>query len=143
MDNFDENKKYFCRYLKYVNQIDKLLDRYNELSSRVYSIQSKKLDGMPKKNTVHFMDEDVIELDELEHRIKQLRNESNSLKYEIFDILDHLPNPTQSTILEKKFLHDKTLQTIAEEINMSDRQTARLYYQVMNDHILSKAPLID
>ncbi|MGI3099840.1 hypothetical protein ACROUK_04675 [Companilactobacillus alimentarius] len=49
MDNFDENKKYFGRYLKYVNQIDKLLDRCNELSSRVYSIRSKKLDGMPKK----------------------------------------------------------------------------------------------
>ena len=140
MDNFESNKKYFGRYLNYVNQIERLNDRYNELSIKINSTQSKNLDGMPRNGTVHFLDDDVIELDELEHRIKSLIDESKNLKHEITSALDRLDNPDYSIILEKRFIYNKTMNVIADEIFRSERQTQRLYSQAMNKYKFGNDP---
>jgi len=134
LDNFDSNKRYFGRYLRYVNQIKRLKERYNELSLKISSTHSKNLDGMPKGSKAHFLDDDIVELDELEHRIDLLTDESRCFKHEITDALDHLDNPDYSAILEERFIYNKPMNVIAEEIYKSERQTARLYSQAMNGY---------
>lgn len=138
MDKFDENKKFFGRYIRYVKQIERLKERYNELSLKMRSINSKNLDGMPRGGTVHFMDDDVIELDELEHRINLILSESKTIKDEIVSVLDHLDNPNKSAILEEHFIYNKPLDVVADDVFLSERQTRRLYSQALNEIDIEK-----
>ncbi|WP_334330153.1 hypothetical protein [Companilactobacillus sp. HBUAS59699] len=144
MTYFEENKKYFGRYQRYVNQIERLTERFNELSKKISSTHSNNLDGMPRSSKVHSLDDDIIELDELGHRINSIKKESRSLRHEITNTLDHLDNPDYSAILEERFIHNKPMNVIADEIYRSERQTARLYSKVMNEYRFDKdsdAPL--
>jgi len=134
LGNFEDNKIYFGRYLSYVTRIERLTERYNELSLKMRSTHSRNLDGMPKGNRKYFMEDDIVELDEIKHRINSLKDESLSLKREITNALDHLENPDCSAILEERFIYKKTMSVIAEELHLSDRQTARLYSQAMNKY---------
>ncbi|CAJ1185110.1 hypothetical protein [Companilactobacillus paralimentarius] len=138
MDNFESNKKYFGRYLRYVKQIERLTERYNELNVKVSSTHGVNLDGMPKGSKGYFLDDDIVELDELDHRIKSLKNESINFRREIISALDHLDNPDCSEILEKHFIYNKPMDVIAEDIYKSERQTARLYSQTMNGYRFNK-----
>ncbi|GEO47865.1 hypothetical protein [Companilactobacillus kimchii] len=138
MNNFDSNKKYFGRYLRYVNQIERLTEQYNELSVKVSSTHGVKLDGMPKGNKDRFLDDDIVELDELDHRIKLIKNESINFRRGITNALDHLDNPDCSAILEERFIHNKTMNVTAEDIYKSERQNKRLYSKVMNEHRFDK-----
>lgn len=138
MNNFDSNKKYFGRYLRYVKQIERLTEQYNELSVKVSSTHGVKLDGMPKGNKNRFLDDDIVELDELDHRIKLIKNESINFRREITNALDHLDNPDCSAILEERFIHNKTMNVTAEDIYKSERQNKRLYSKVMNEHRFDK-----
>lgn len=103
----------------YINQIERLKERYNELSLKISSTHSKNLDGMPKGGKVHFLDDDIVKLDELKHKINLLTDESRCFKHEITDTLDHLDNPDCSTILEERFIYNKPMNVIAEEIYKS------------------------
>jgi len=138
LNNFDSNKKYFGRYLRYVKQIERLTERYNELSVKVSSTHSVNLNGMPKGNHDYFLDDDIVELDELDHRIRLLKKESMNFRREITIALDHLDNPDCSEILEKHFIYNKPMDVIADDIYKSERQTARLYSQTMNGYRFDK-----
>lgn len=123
LNNFDSNKKYFGRYLRYVKQVERLAERYNELSVKVSSTHGVELDGIPKGNKNYFLDDDIVELDELDHRIKLIKNESIGFRREITSALDHLDNPDCSAILEERFIYNKPMNVIADDIYKSDRQT--------------------
>lgn len=138
LNNFDSNKKYFGRYLKYVKQLERLTNRYNELSEKIGSTHSLNFDGMPKSNKEYFLDDDIIELDELDRRIKVIKKESIEFRREITNALDHLDNPDCSEILEKHFIYNKPMDVIAGDIYKSERQTARLYSQAMNGYRFNK-----
>lgn len=59
---------------------------------------------MPKNNSDHFLDDDIVKLDELDHRIKLIKNESISFRREITNALDHLDNSDCSTILGERYI---------------------------------------
>lgn len=133
MSKFEDNKKFLRRYRLYVRQIKRLEDKLYCVDDRIESTQSPSISGMPGGGIPRTLSDDLNERDELNKRINSLIKESETIRDEILNCIDHLENPNESNVLEMYFIRDITLEAIAEILHYSTRQVSRLYRQGISD----------
>lgn len=126
-DLFEKNKSFLRRYRPYRRQIKRLETKLYIIDDRIESTHSPKITGMPSGGARRELADDLIQREEIEQRINGIIEEAQPIKSEILNVIDHLSNSLEASILEQYFIDDIQLDTIAKQMTYSIRQVKRLY----------------
>ena len=132
MENFDvreieKKKRSLRRYKRNLACIDRLERKLGLLNSRILSIKSSNLSGMPRGGTPVTLDDLLSDKEDIEDRIKRLKKKSKSLKRSILEEIDDLEDPRYCEILEAYFIECKRMEDIAEDMGYTERHIYELY----------------
>lgn len=127
----EKKKRSLKRYKKNLACIERLEEKLSFLNDRIYSIRSTNLSGMPRGGQPVTIDELVSDKNELEERIKRLKDKKSVLKSQILDEIDSLEDPRYCAILESFFIDCETLEDIAENEGYTVRHVYRLYSEAV------------
>lgn len=128
----EKKKRSLKRYKKNLACIDRLEEKLALLDSRITSIKSPSLSGMPRGGTPVTLADLLSDKDDLEKRIKRLRDKSRKLKNEITEEIDSLEDTRYCEILEAFFIDCIPLEDIAENEGYTVRHTYRLYNEAVS-----------
>ncbi len=83
-------------------------------------------------NEANFV-KDVIELVDLESKIKEDIVKCISLKEEIRNVINRIENPNERLVLRLKYINFYDWKTIEDELDVSSRTAMRLYNSALNN----------
>lgn len=120
-------KEYLKQYRRITEQIRQLDNDVAELMEERSSIQIRT-DGMPGGNEVaKRVEELAIRIVDLEKQNLAKRNELLSKREEVRQIILAVPNAKLSKLLDLRYVHGKTWEEIADEIETATRHVYRLH----------------
>lgn len=126
------------RYIIKKRRIDGLYKRLRDLKEGS-SIRAVQMTGLPgAKRDTSLTEEQALKALELEERIQTLEKKARLCRAEILEAIDSLDNPKQADILEKHFILDQSLSSIANDMNYTERHTIRLYSTAVSEIDLSQ-----
>lgn len=130
--NMEKQKKRFLkRYQKNVNCIKRLERKKVDLESRLGSVKSPSLSGMPRGIPVTQVDL-VSEKIDLEKRIEKLKEKNHKVKEEILEEIDALEDTRYCEVMEAHFIDDLTFEKIAEYMGYTERHIYNLYKEAIS-----------
>lgn len=126
------------RYIIKKRRIDGLYKRLRALKDGS-SIRAVQMTGLPgAKRDTSLTEEQALKSLELQERIQSLEKKARVCRSEILEAIDSLDNPKQADILEKHFILDQSLASIANDMNYTERHTIRLYSTAVSEIDLSQ-----
>jgi hypothetical protein len=126
------------RYIIKKRRIDGLYKRLRDLKEES-SIRAVQMTGLPgAKRDTSLTEEKAIKSVELEKRIQSLEKKARVCRAEILEAIDSLDNPTKADILEKHFILDQSLSSIANDMKYTEHHTIRLYSTAVSEIDLSQ-----
>jgi hypothetical protein len=126
------------RYIIKKRRIDGLYKRLRDLKEES-SIRAVQMTGLPgAKRDTSLTEEQALKSLELQERIQSLEKKARVCRAEILEAIDSLDNPKQADILEKHFILDQSLASIANDMNYTERHTIRLYSTAVSEIDLSQ-----
>lgn len=130
----DQTKReWLSRYIVKKRRAEGLKQRLEELRSGG-SIRSAPLSGLPGSKRDTSITEDIsIKAIELRDRVEALERTAKIYKTEILKAIDALDDPIRAEILEKHFIYDQSIGSIADELNYTERHTIRLYSRAVDE----------
>jgi hypothetical protein len=133
------NKKRFLkRYRKNLNCIVRLEGKLALLESKLNSVRTSNLSGMPRGGTP-VTDADLIaDKIDLENRIERLKEKGKRLKREILEEIDTLDDPRYIAILEGCFIDCLSMEDIADNEGYTVRHVYSLYHDAVRTLTLNK-----
>lgn len=134
-----EVKRFLRRYEQNTKKIDVLRTALDEKRSRLYSVSSPKLTGMPRGGVYKTKEDLVAEIENIERRLSRAIKKGQTIKLEILDVIDEVADAKYCRILELYYIEFKTLEQIAEEMNYSYRWIVDLYHQAIQAVVLPYA----
>lgn len=137
IQQIERKKRSLKRYKKNLACIERLEAKLDQINDRMISVRSPNLSGMPRGGTPVTLADLISEKDELEERIKRLKDKSKKLRGEILDEIDSLEDTRYCDVLEGFFIDCLSLEAIAEEMGYTDRHVYRLYSEGVTKLALS------
>lgn len=126
------------RYIIKKRRIDGLYKRLRDLKEES-TIRAVQMTGLPgAKRDTSLTEEQALKSLELQERIQSLEKKARVCRAEILEAIDSLDNPKQADILEKHFILDQSLASIANDMNYTERHTIRLYSTAVSEIDLSQ-----
>lgn len=134
--DFTESQQRAIRYLERVenakNQADRNIDELRELNRVKDGLRASLSDGaLSSEKAAPY----VSICEKVEAKIDETFRENNEyliLRDKITRRIKKLRNPTYSLILQKRYLDFKTMETIAQEMNYSERRLNDLHKFALN-----------
>jgi predicted DNA-binding protein YlxM (UPF0122 family) len=127
-----EKKRYLKRYRKNLACIRRLESKLDNLESKLKSIRSASLSGMPRGG-IPVTDADLIaDKVDLEARIERLKAKSRDLKNSVYEAIDTLEDPRYCEVLEAYFIDCLSIEEIAEEMAYTERHVYTLYKEAIS-----------
>lgn len=123
----EREKKFLKRYKRNKAMIDRLKGKLSALESRIYTVRSPNLSGMPRGGDPVTAADLLSDKQELEDRIKRLTDKGHVYRSEILARIDELDDPRYADVLEAFFIDCKNFDEIADEIGFTERHVIRLY----------------
>lgn len=133
-----EKKRFLKRYRKNLNCIVRLEEKLDLLNIKLTSARTSNLSGMPRGGIPVTMEDLVADKEDLEKRIKRLKEKGKRLKNEILEEIDSLDDPRYCEILEGFFIECLSLEDIAEQENYTVRHVYRLYHKAVETLTLKR-----
>lgn len=137
IQQIERKKRSLKRYKKNLACIERLEAKLDQIDDRMIFVRSPNLSGMPRGGTPVTLADLISEKDELEERIKRLKDKSKKLRGEILDEIDSLEDTRYCDVLEGFFIDCLSLEAIAEEMGYTDRHVYRLYSEGVTKLALS------
>lgn len=137
IQQIERKKRSLKRYKKNLACIERLEAKLDQINDRMISVRSPNLSGMPRGGTPVTLADLISEKDELEERIKRLKDKSKKIRGEILDEIDSLEDTRYCDVLEGFFIDCLSLEAIAEEMGYTDRHVYRLYSEGVTKLALS------
>lgn len=132
IQEIEKNKKRFLRrYQKNLACINRLEEKLVLLDERLTAIRTPNLSGMPRGGVPVTIDDLLADKEDLEKRIKKLRQKSRDLKRSVYEAIDSLEDPRYCEILEAHFIDGLSLEDIAEDMGYSERRIYSLYLEAI------------
>lgn len=114
-------------YSSIIRKVEQLFEEYEKFKTRAEKITPTISDTTSRTNlTSDKVGDNAVELAELDKKYKKLLLEAELQKFTIIDALNGMPEPCRS-ILFMKYVQQKSLETIADELGYSFRHIKRLY----------------
>lgn len=114
---FDDKKKYLKRCTR-------MFDKFKNLTNRLADLECEYDETG---------DESLLMLiDDTKFRIGMLYENHQTIRREVYRLIDTLENQKQIDVLEQFFIYDKTLNEIAFDMGYSERHVIRLYKDGVN-----------
>ena len=127
-----ENKKRFLkRYRKNLNCIIRLEGKLDLLESKLNSVRSPNLSGMPRGGIPVTNADMIADKVDLENRIERLKEKGKKLKREILEEIDSLDEPRYIAVLEGFFIDCLSMEDIAENEGYTVRHVYSLYHDAV------------
>lgn len=127
IQEIERKKRSLKRYKKTLACIDRLEEKLDQINDRMISVRSPNLSGMPRGGTPVTLADLISEKEELEERIKRLKDKAKKLRGEILEEIDTLEDTRHCDVLEGFFIDCLSLEAIAERMGYTDRHVYRLY----------------
>ena len=124
-------KRFLKRYRKNLNCIVRLEDKLNLLETKLNSVRSPNLSGMPRGGQAITTEDMIADKMDLENRIKRLKEKGKKLKLEILDEIDSLDDPRYVAVLEGFFIECLSMEDIAEIEGYTVRHVYSLYHNAV------------
>lgn len=115
------------RYTFVMNKVDRLERKLARLDDRKIAIQAGEITGMPKGGKNITLEDLLVQAESTNERINKHMVKAREIREEIEDVIDNLPNPFQSTVLDMYFIERKSLYEIAKELTYSYRYINKTY----------------
>lgn len=125
-------KKSLKRYRKNLACIKRLEEKLVILDERITAVKSPSLSGMPRGGTPVTLADLVSDKVDLEKRIERLKAKGKKLKSEIYEEIDSLEDPRYCEVLEAHFIEGLTFESIAEEMDYTERHVYTLYSEAIS-----------
>lgn len=124
-------KRFLKRYRKNLNCIVRLEEKLALLETKLNSVRSPNLSGMPRGGVPVTTADLVADKIDLENRIKRLKEKGKKLKLEILEEIDSLDEPRYVAVLEGFFIDCLTMEDIAENEGYTVRHVYSLYHDAI------------
>lgn len=128
----DTKKRYLKRYRRKLEVIERLKERVRALDSKIESLRSPSLSGMPRGGKAVTSEDMVADKIDLERRIGALRLEAGKARREILDLIDQVDDVRRGEVLEDYFIYGMSFGQIAEEMGYTERHIIRLYGEALD-----------
>lgn len=123
----EKKKKQLRRYRKNRECLNRLYEKLDFIKIKMINPRAFKVSGMPKGGTPVTMGDLLIEKEELENRIVELKAKGSIIRKEILKEIDTLDDYRYCEILEGYFIDGKSLEDIAYAEGYTLRHVYRLY----------------
>lgn len=124
-------KRSLKRYGKSKDCLERLKEKLYILDSKIKSVRSPNLSGMPRGGTPVTVEDMIADKEELENRIETLSLKTRQLKSEILKEIDSLEDERYCDVLESHFIDLLSFETIAENMGYSERYIYTLYKEAL------------
>lgn len=126
-ERFRESKKALMRYRALMEKVARMEERLEQIDRDLMSIKSPALSSEPKTSVRITLEDKLIRKDELESKINSILKFARQNRADIMRCIDALENQKQALVLERYFIDNVTLETIADEMNYSYEYVKQLY----------------
>ena len=120
-------KRFLRRYQNNVACINRLEAKLVILDERITSIKSPNFSGMPRGGVPVTLDDLLADKDDLERRIKKLKEKNRDLKRSIYEAIDTIEDSRYCEVLEAHFIDGLSIREIAENTGYTERHVYDLY----------------
>ena len=134
----ERKKRSLKRYRKNLACIKRLEDKLDNIEDRLSSIRSTNLSGMPRGGVPVTSADLLADKDDLERRIKRLKQKGENLKERIYEEIDSLEESRYCEVLESYFIDGLTLEDIAEEMGYTERHIYTLYKEAITALVVTE-----
>ena len=128
----DTKKRYLKRYRRKLEVIERLEERVRALDSKIESLRSPSLSGMPRGGKAVTSEDMVADKIDLERRINALRLEADKARRKTLDLIDQVDDVRRGEVLEDYFIYGMSFGQIAEEMGYTERHIIRLYGEALD-----------
>ena len=122
-----EKKKWLSRYTRNRVVIQRLEEKVASLDSKMKTIKTSNLSGMPRGGQPVTSADIVADKLELESRIEKLELKGRQYRREILDAIDDLEDAVHAEILESVFIDGMLIEDVGDELGYNIRHVYRLY----------------
>ncbi|MGX6962943.1 hypothetical protein [Vagococcus xieshaowenii] len=126
-DSTSKKKQYLKRYRIYMQRIDKLKEKMQELDVQMQGLSSQQITDMPRGGQGATLDDLLTKKEVLQHRLLNLNEIAIQTKYEIIDCIDLVDDNRYVEVLEAYFVEGLSFEDIAEDKSYSVRHIGYLY----------------
>lgn len=126
-EHFRESKKALMRYRALMEKVARMEERLEQIDRDLMSIKSPALSSEPKTSVRITLEDKLIRKDELESKINSTLKFARQNRADIMRCIDALENQKSALVLERYFIDNVTLETIADEMHYSYEYVKQLY----------------
>lgn len=126
-EHFRESKKALMRYRVLMEKVARMEERLAQIDRDLMSVKSPALSSEPKASVRITLEDKLIRKDELENKINATLKFARQNRADIMRCIDALENQKQALVLERYFIDNATLETIADEMHYSYEYVKQLY----------------
>ena len=124
-------KRSLKRYRKNLSCIKRLEKKIALIDERMTTIKSPSLSGMPRGGVPITIDDLISDKQDLENRVKRLKQKSRDLKNAVCEEIDSLEDPLQCEVLEAYFIDCQSIEDIAEDLGYTERYIYSIYSEAI------------
>ena len=128
----DTKKRYLKRYRRKLEVIERLEERVRALDSKIESLRSPSLSGMPRGGKALTSEDLIADKVDLERRIEKQKLEGDRLRRRTLDLIDQVDDVRRGEVLEDYFIYGMSFGQIAEEMGYTERHIIRLYGEALD-----------
>lgn len=132
-DEIKKKKSFLKGYQNYLIRIERLEEKLLSIDNQLEGMSSKRISDMPKGGLPVTTDELLYRKEEIKRRIQNLIDKSIEVKFEIYEVIDHIDDYRFAEVLEAYFIECKTLECIADEKHYSVRHISSLYSEGLKE----------
>jgi len=130
-NNIDRKKEWLCRYYHLTCYIADLRDEYERVSSLATSITSV-ISGITVKHSGDDKIQSAVEsLIEIEKQITEAAKEAQASRDEIVNAISQVSGSLEKTVLQKRYLLNKTFGEISEDLCYDERWLMRVHLRAL------------
>lgn len=126
-EHFRESKKALMRYRALMEKVARMEERLEQIDRDLMSVKSPALSSEPKTSVRITLEDKLIRKDELESKINSTLKFARQNRADIMRCIDALENQKSALVLERYFIDNVTLETIADEMHYSYEYVKQLY----------------
>ena len=125
-------------YLNHAINLDKEIDAKIESLQALRELATKctttysDMPHSPSRN-VHKREEVICKIIDLDNLITEKIDELVDFKKDVYSVINRLPDRDYRTILEKRYIHGKEWQIIADEMHYTERWITKLHGRALQE----------
>lgn len=132
-------KRRLERYKHVKNKMKALEEQWHSLVCAKQQAQAQDLSGKPGSGKQTDLSDYMIQLEYIETCLERLKGTKEEAEKEILQKALSLENPNEGTVLMKRYIEDKSWNTISREMKYSYRQTLRIHGKAL-EHLNLQEP---